>query len=257
METGLVTMARQIIFAIPTLGDWLPDVATHFLAMLGSPPHILASIIMQIETATNLSTTLVNMCTYSMILQTGEEMDREMAQTLPWMDDAMKLYGALLIPYTIVNPMGGLVGAERNYAFAANRAAYQAILDYWNASWEWKTTVVTEVIDGDTIHVAAYDDPIRVQGINCPETCHQEHDDCDPADEKWAAGYAAKDYATTILLGTTVTLRAQTMRGHYDRIIAKVFLGDWEGGWEVFGTNMVRAGHAKFYTWSFPTTLTH
>lgn len=250
-------MARQIIFGIANFGGFLPLICVHMLAILGSPIHIAQSVSLQVEQAINLATILTNQCSYSMILQTGEEMDREMEQTIPWMDTNLSIYKSLILPLYVVNPLGGLTYTERSHAFGANMGAYQAVLDHWHDTWEWETSVVTEVTDGDTIKVAAYTDPIRVEGINCPEICHEKYDDCDPTDPKWAAGYAAKDYATTILLGTTVTLRVRTQRDYYGRLLAKVFIGDWEGGWEVFGTNMVRAGHAKFYEWSFPTTLTH
>lgn len=256
-QTGQLLMARQIIFHVASFGGFLPLIVVHVLGNIGHPLYLAMSVTYLIEQATNVSLVPVTQCSYSMILQTGEEMDREMEETIPWMTENLQLYSDNIIPYSVVNPLGGLVYTERKHALGANMAAYQAILDHWHDTWEWTTTVVTEVTDGDTIYAAAYEDPIRVEGINCPEICHEAYDDCDPADPKWAAGYAAKDYATTILLGTTVKLRVRKQRDFYGRLLAKVFIGDWADGWEVFGTNMVRNGHAKFYEWSFPTTLTH
>ena len=254
-SAGCATMARQIVLGIPTLGGLLPDCITDILAFVGSPLHAADTAIRMIERANNLSCVLVNQCSYSMILQVGEEMDREMTVTIPWMEDALELFEAILPVYKIVNPLGGIAFDDRKHAYHANKNAYQTILDLWQATWEWKTSTITEVIDGDTIYVAAYDDPIRIEGINCPETCHEEYDDCDPSDEKWEAGYAARDYAISLLEGNTLHLRVRTERDYYDRLLAKVRIGAEDG--PIFGNEMVKAGHARFYDWAFPSTLTH
>jgi hypothetical protein len=253
---GLLTMTRQIVLAAPTLGGLLPNVATDILAFMGSPLHAADTAIRAIERANNLSCVLINQCAYSMILQTGEEMDREMEQTLPWMEDALTIFEKILPIYAVVNPLGWIGFKNRDYAYRDNMDAYQTILDLWNDSWERLTTTVTEVTDGDTIHVAAFPDPIRIQGIDCPEICHTEWDpDCSPDEKRFEAGYAAKEYAEGLLLNRTVYLRAMKQRDYYGRVLAKVRIGD-EGGL-IFAHEMVRAGHARFYSWSFPTTLTH
>lgn len=253
---GTATMARQIVLGIPTLGGLLPDCIIDILAFIGSPLHAADTAIRMIERANNLSCVLVNQCSFAMILQTGEQMDKVMENQIPLMAKNIKLFEKILAIYKIANPLGGVSFDNRKDCYYANMAAYQTVLDHWNASWEWKISLVTKVIDGDTIYVAAYDDPIRIEGIDCPEICHQEWDpDCDPADKKWEAGYAARDFALSLLVGRTVYLRARTERDFYGRILAKVRIGSWDG--TIFANEMVKAGHAKFYTWSFPTTMTH
>ena len=249
-------MNRQILLSYPTeLLDFLPDSALAILSYIDSPLAKLDQAIKLVERANNLSCVLVNQCAYSMILQTSEQMDREMAVTIPWMTGALKLFEAILPLYYVLNPLGGIAFTNRKHCYHANMDAYQTILDIWNDSWEWKTTTVTEVIDGDTIYVEAYDDPIRIMGIDCPETCHQEYDDCDPADAKWEAGYAAKAHAESLLRGQTVYMQVMKQRDYYDRLLAKVRIGAEDG--TIFANEMVRHGHAKFFTWCFPTTLSH
>lgn len=253
---GLALMARQVILTAPAIMKWLdPLGANMLLTFLGSPLHVMDSTIRSIERANNLACVLVNQCAYSMMLQAGEEMDREMEVQIPNMLKTLNLLEAIHPIYSIVNPLGKIVMEDRIYGYHSNMDSYQAILDLWHDTWEWTTTTVTEVTDGDTIYVAAYTDPIRVEGINCPEICHEEYDDCDPEDERWEAGYAAKEYAASLLLGKTVELRARKQRDYYDRVLAKVFIGGKDGA--IFGNEMVKAGHAKFYTWCFPTTLSH
>jgi len=252
---GSATMARQVILGIPTLGGLLPDCITDILAFMGSPLHTADTAVRMIERTNNLACVLINQCAYSMILQAGEEMDREMAVQIPNMAKNLKVFEAILPVYSIVNPLGGITFKNRDECYHANMDAYQAVLDQWNNTWEYTTSIMTEVIDGDTITVAAYDDPIRIEGIDCPETCHEKYDDCDPADKKWEAGYAARDYAISLLTKHTLYLRVRKQRDFYDRLLAKVRISAEDG--PIFGNEMVKAGHAKFYTWSFPTTLTH
>jgi len=265
-KTGTTLMAREIIFGIANFGGFLPLLVIAALTMIGSPVHSAYMVIRMIESVNNLSCVLINQCSYSMILQTGEEMDREMTVQIPTMQERMDLFEKFLPDYAFVNPLGGLVFEERMYAFRSNRDSYKAVLNHWNNSWERTKTVVTEVIDGDTIYVAAYDDPVRIEGIDCPEICHPEYDDCDVMDKKWDAGYAARSYAMTLLeeppvygedVGQykEVYLRVRKQRDFYGRLLAKVRIGEEDG--PIFGNEMVKAGHAKFYTWSFPSTLTH
>lgn len=248
-------MARQVILGIPTLGGLLPDCITDLLAFMNSPLHAADTAVRMIERANNLTCVLVNQCSYSMILQTGEDMDREMAVQIPNMAETLRWFEKILPIYKIVNPLGGIAFDDRKHAYHGNMDAYQTILDLWQNTWEWKTSLVEEVIDGDTIYAYAYDDPIRIEGIDCPEICHEEWDDCDPADERWEAGYAAKAYAESLLKGRTLYMRVRKQRDYYGRLLAKVRIGAEDG--PIFGNEMVKAGHAKFYDWSFPTTLTH
>jgi len=252
---GTATMGRQIILGIPTLGGLLPNCIVDIMAFLGSPLHALDTAVRMIEQANNLSCVLINQCSYSMILQTGEQMDKVMAKQIPNMAKNLKIFEAILPLYKIINPLGGISFSNRDEAYHANMDAYQAVLDKWNASWEWTTSFVTEVTDGDTIHVAAYTDPIRIMGIDCPETCHQEYDDCNPEDKRWEAGYAARDYALILLTGKTLYMQVMKERDFYGRLLAKIRIGSEYG--PVFANEMVKAGHAKFYQWAFPSTLTH
>jgi len=253
---GAATMARQIILGIPTLGGLLPDVATDILGFLGSPLHTADTAIRAIERANNLSCVLINQCAYSMILQTGEEMDREMEVQIPNMAKTLRQFEKILPIYKIVNPLGGISFENRMYGYHANMDAYKAILDLYHDTWTWVTAEVTEVIDGDTIYVDAFDDPVRIEGIDCPEICHTEWDpECSPEDPEFIEGYAAKAYAESLLLGTTIVMRVRTKRDYYGRLLAKIRYRTADG--TIFATDMVRAGHAEFYKWSFPTTLTH
>jgi endonuclease YncB( thermonuclease family) len=253
---GLKTMGREIILSIPALFGLIPETMEDIMTFMGSPLHLAGTIIRQTERATNLSCVLINQCAYSMILQVGEEMDREMEVQIPNMAKTLSIFETILPFYSTINPLGGIAFVDRLYAYKSNMASYQAVLDHWNDSWERLTTTVTEVTDGDTIHVAAFPDPIRIQGIDCPEICHTEWDpDCSPDEKRFEAGYAAKEYAEGLLLNKTVYLRAMKHRDYYGRVLAKVRIGEEDG--PIFAHEMVRAGHAKFYTWSFPTTLSH
>ena len=71
-------MARQVVLAIPTLGGLLPDCITDILAFAGSPLHTADTAVRMIERANNLACVLINQCSYSMILQVSEQMDKEM-----------------------------------------------------------------------------------------------------------------------------------------------------------------------------------
>lgn len=99
------------------------------------------------------------------------------------------------------------------------------------------TTVVTRVVDGDTIDVA---DPIagatriRILGIDTPETYGAEVQCFGPEASRWA---------TDQLLGRTVTLvpdPSQADVDRYGRALAYVTDGDWD-----YSVEAARAGMAR------------
>lgn len=260
---GAVTAARQVLFGMVDLTPYYPHpVLIPVEAILKYGVWKLNEKISLLQRAALISVVLVNQNTYEMMLQVGEEMDDLMEETLPRQQMYLDFYRKVAQTMIITDPIACLTFTNRADSLQANHNAYEAVLSCWRDSWEWITTVVTEVVDGDTIHVEAFDDSVRIEGIDCPEICHEEWDpDCSPDDERFEAGYAAKAYAERLLIADTphgeqiVALRARKKRDHYGRVLAKVFIGGRGGA--IFGNEMVRAGHAKFYTWSFPTTLTH
>ena len=100
---------------------------------------------------------------------------------------------------------------------------------------------VVSVHDGDTItvRIGERNEKVRLVGIDAPEL----------NDERAAyrdAGYAARDFARSLLSGKTVTLERdarQPDRDGYTRLLRYVILGD--------GTNvneeLVRRGYARVY----------
>ena len=249
-------MARQIILSTADLGGLLPDAAVDILAFMGSPLHTLDVAVRMIERASNMARTLVNQTAYPMMLQTSHEFDRLMYEHLPKDSAHIGKLNLLLIPLTIANPLGGVVYEDLKQAYWANYNAYDAISKKWYGKWEWITRTVEEVVDGDSFRVReVLDDPklmdIRIEQCNCPEIWHVEKDpDGDPDDPRYAAGYAAKDYTTSRLIGTEVELRARRRRDFWDRVIAKVFIDG-----ESFATELVKEGHAVFYPRWFPDRM--
>jgi hypothetical protein len=114
---GTATMARQIILSTADLGGLLPDAAVDILAFMGSPLHTADTAIRMIERANNMACVLVNQCAYSMILQAGEEMDREMEVQIPNMAKTLKLFEKILLLYSFVNPLGGIVFNHRKHGY--------------------------------------------------------------------------------------------------------------------------------------------
>ena len=106
-----------------------------------------------------------------------------------------------------------------------------------------KTAFVSEIVDGDTLHVAIPDgrDPttrVRLWGIDCPETAK-------PWNNTPAEPYAneATVFAWQHSLGRSVTLRLQAhrIRDRHGRLLAYVVLPDGS----VLNEHLVAAGLAR------------
>ncbi|WP_049987922.1 lamin tail domain-containing protein [Halobellus rufus] len=120
---------------------------------------------------------------------------------------------------------------------------------------------VTEVVDGDTMHVAYANgsrDTVRLLGVDTPEIFSEN----DPADFEGVpetdaaarcldrAGEAASAYAVDRLEGKTVTLvfdEESDRRGYYGRLLAYIYVDG-----ESFNHDLLREGHARVY----PSTFT-
>lgn len=105
------------------------------------------------------------------------------------------------------------------------------------------TWPVTEVVDGDTVHVRfqGVDESVRVIGIDTPETVH-------PTEPVECGGPAASAAAHRLLDGRDVRLvfdPTQGRRDTYGRMLAYVEVPG-EGD---FGQMMVHQGHAAEYTY--------
>ena len=99
--------------------------------------------------------------------------------------------------------------------------------------WEYQATV-NRVIDGDTIVVSidlgfslTWQTPVRLYGINAPETNSQ-----DPIER--ANGVLAKKWLTKQVDGKTVRLRSVKPKDKYGRYLAEVWL---TGGLQVRSIN--------------------
>lgn len=107
-------------------------------------------------------------------------------------------------------------------------------------------TIVTRVVDGDTIKVSinGREETVRVLGINTPETV-------DPRRPVECFGKEASDKAKSILLGQSVRLESdptQSNRDRYGRIVRYVFLVNEMD----YGLEMIRLGYAYEYTYDNP-----
>lgn len=107
-------------------------------------------------------------------------------------------------------------------------------------------TVVTKVVDGDTIDVLikGTKEKIRVIGINTPETV-------DPRRPVECFGIEASNYAKSLLLNQTVILTSdptQASKDKYGRLLRYVSLLDGTD----FGLRMITNGYAYEYTYEIP-----
>ena len=107
-------------------------------------------------------------------------------------------------------------------------------------------TMVTDVIDGDTVRVAidlgfglVYQTKVRLAGIDCAELRDKKNRE---------KALAAKKYAEEKLLDKVVILKT-LKTGKYGRYIAFLY---FEGDKESFNDQMVRDGFAEPYKKSTP-----
>jgi micrococcal nuclease len=108
---------------------------------------------------------------------------------------------------------------------------------------------VTDVVDGDTVHVSRDDETltIRLIGIDTPETVH-------PTEPVECYGPEASAFAQRTLDGADVILEYDPSQGRldvYDRTLAYVWL-DTAGGQRLFNELAVRRGFATEYTYDDP-----
>lgn len=220
---GLATLSRQVLL---TAAGYVPG-----LNLISHAVQLADEVIM---TACESSIVLVEQCAYPILLQISEEMDKLMADQIENEKNQLLLF-KVIHPFLIpVNPLGYISLGNYIDSFQAQIDSHQAVLDYFHDLWEYKTTTVIDVIDGDSILVAAYGEDVRIEGIDCPEW-----------DEE--GGPEATAYTESRLLGKEVELRCRKKLDDYGRRIAKVYL---EG--KNFAYELVAEGHAKFIFWHFP-----
>ncbi len=241
---GAATLARQASFVMadyafdgPTAG--LIDKATL------STIHKVDMAIKMLEAICGYSIILVEQCAYPLLLQISQELDKLMETQIPNEERQLAVFKAIRPCLFSLNPLAWLVMGNYIESFQAQIDCHQKVLDNFHDLWEYKTTTVTSVIDGDTIYVSDYEQAIRIEGIDCPEIWH-EGDEPRPEDSKWDAGNAAAEFTKSKLLGKEVELRARKKHDIYDRIIARVYLDGKD-----FANAIVAAGHGKFIFWTF------
>lgn len=108
--------------------------------------------------------------------------------------------------------------------------------------------LVTEVVDGDTVHVAfqGVDETIRLLGIDTPETK-------DPRKGVGCFGQQASAWATRKLEGRRVGVRTdptQDRRDRYGRLLAYLRLPSGED----YSVKAARLGYAKYYLYDVPVS---
>jgi micrococcal nuclease len=101
--------------------------------------------------------------------------------------------------------------------------------------------LVTDVVDGDTIHVGRgwRRTTVRLKGVDTPETVHPNK----PV--QWY-GPEATAFTRQVLTGKRVRLEREAEHQHdaYGRLLAYVFLDDGSS----FNRELVRLGYARVYT---------
>ena len=248
---GLGTLMRQLILGgierMPYLRVSPLTIAAQFVVK--SVAHRANMAIKMLENVAAMSTILVEQAAYPLLLQTSHEIDKLMATQIPLEQKQVNVFKIIHPFFLITSPLAYLSIGNYIDSFESQIGAHQTVLDRFNEMWTWvEKTKVTYVEDGDTIYVAEYPTiPIRIEGIDCPETFHAGFTGGDPNDPKWDAGNEAKAFTESKLLGKEVKLRARTERDIYDRIIAKVYFpGDNDFAWTLLG-----AGHGEmmFSTW--------
>jgi micrococcal nuclease len=105
--------------------------------------------------------------------------------------------------------------------------------------------VVTEIVDGDTLHARLHDggqETVRIIGIDTPETRM-------PGTPVECFGIEATDAARHMLPeGSTIILEAdptQDSRDRYDRLLAHVFMADGR----LFAAEMIKGGFGTHYVY--------
>lgn len=246
---GLATLSRQCIceglaHAPYKTGEPFSTAALIILKLAAHRAQMAATML---DTIVGYASSLVEVHAFGLLLQISEEMDDLMAAKIPQEEKQLAILKIILPLIRFTNPLGWLSFSNYINSFQAQIDAHNAVLAHFRSLWETKITKVTYVSDGDTIYVDAYEDSIRIEGVDCPEIWHEEKDpEGSPDDEQYAAGYAAKDFTTEQLLGKEVELKTRIKRDDYGRIIAKVYIDGKD-----FVNAIVLNGHGKFIFWGF------
>ncbi|WP_144901115.1 lamin tail domain-containing protein [Halobellus captivus] len=167
-----------------------------------------------------------------------------------------------LVVLLLVASAGCLAGVPASDGESTPRStAAGPVVQTIDPSADGVRVTVTEVVDGDTVHVAHENgsrETVRLLGVDTPETFSPN----DPADFEGVpgtaagveclgrAGEAASAYAVDRLAGETVTLvfdEESDRRGYYGRLLAYVYVDG-----ESFNHALLREGHARVY----PSTFT-
>jgi len=221
-------------------------VSTAALIILKLVAHRVQMVASMLDIIIGYACSFVEVHAFGLLLQISEEMDDLMESKIAQEEKQLALLNTLRPLLFFANPLGWLVFQNYSNSFQAQIDAHTAVLAHFRSLWEVKITTVTHVTDGDTIYVDAYEESVRIEGVDCPEIWHEQKGG-DPADPKWEPGNAAKDFTTEQLLGKEVILKARLKRDDYGRIIAKVYLEEHKN----FANEIVLNGHGKFIFWSF------
>nr|MDA3834633.1 thermonuclease family protein [Spirochaetales bacterium] len=212
MTAGLATMSRQVVCAgiahAPyTTGEPLSTAAIIILKLAN---HYVQLSINILEQAVSAISILTEQSAFPLMLQISGEMDEMMATQIPLEEKHLAIFKSIRPLYLFASPLAWISLSNYIDSFQAQIDCHQAILDHYNSLWEYKTSKVNYVVDGDTIYVDAYETSIRIEGIDCPELDTEE-------------GEAAKAYTEDRLLNQEVKLRARKKVDVYGRRVAKVF----------------------------------
>lgn len=232
-NAGIATASRQASFAVAEYA-WSEGSTSKIKQLLSKAMHKVQLTTTILEAICGYSIILVEQTGYPLLLQITEELDRMMERQIPLEQNQLNLFKAvhplLLVPSSLAWISLG------NYieGFEAQIYCHQKVLEHFQSLWEYKTTKINYVVDGDTIYVDAYAESVRIEGINCPELGTDE-------------GEAAKEFVKSKWLNKEVELRARKELDVYGRRIAKVYYKEKNIAYEI-----VIEGHGKFIFWHFP-----
>lgn len=121
----------------------------------------------------------------------------------------------------------------------------------WTFVGQTKKATVVQVYDGDTCTIAMwigfqrYSFKLRLFGIDTPELRTKN------ASEK-EAGYKAKDYLCSLILGKKVKIVFADKEEKFGRLLGTIFLGS-----KNINQMMISSGHAKEYLGGKKETFTN
>jgi len=229
---GMATLSRQVSFTVADYAFGAPT-AGRVKKLLLAASHKAEMSTKIIEMIVGYSSVLVEQSAYPLLLQISEELDKLMEAQIPIEENQLRLFTAVHPFLLVANPLAWISMGNYIDSFQAQIDCHQKVLEHYQSLWEYKTTTVNYVIDGDTVFVDAYEESVRIEGIDCPELGTDE-------------GEAARVYAEERLLNQEVELRTRHKLDYYGRRVARVYL---EG--KNFANELVLNGHAKFIFWQF------